>query len=155
MSDWKPGDVVAYKSERRDRWCREGLAIATQWRSGKVVLVDTFWATMSDAHVLTTAEEASAELRFNVADYDELPYRADDQWRSYAQEDRALITSQHGLQRRLFVRKGATEDLPTKIENARQALASAEEEQRRSEWRVEDRKRDLAALLEVAEAVQS
>ena len=146
MSGWKQGDVIRYTSERRDRHCREGMAIARVRADGSVFFADTFWGYGGDDHVLTEAELLTAELRFNTADYDELPLRSGYTWESYAPSDRAVITQQHGLQRRLFVRKGATEDLPTKVENAKQALALAEDEVRSAQWRVEDRQRDLAKL---------
>ena len=148
MSDniWRPGDVVRYESERHDRHCREGMALAVERSKDTVILVDTFWNSMSDSHVLTAAEEATAELRFNTADFDALDRHETYRWENYAPTDRQVITSQHGLQRRLFIRKGATEDYVTKVQNAREKLAAAVSELASAERSVQRAKDDLARM---------
>jgi hypothetical protein len=113
---------------------------------GRVILVDTFWGSMSDAHVLTATEAATASLQFNVGDYDELQRRDGYQWKNYAPADRARITSQHGLQERLFIRKGATEDHATKVENAREKLAEAQRDLDSANRAVQWAMNDLARL---------
>lgn len=144
------GTVVKYTPDpsRHDpRWCREGTAIAIQWPT-KVVLADTYWYTMSDAHILNEVELATIEVKFHLDDYDELKdtYGTRDRWLRYAPADRKRISSQHGLQERLFIRKGAEPDLPTQIENARVAVAEAEHELRMAEGRVTRRREELGEL---------
>ena len=120
------GEVICYQPERRDRWCREGYAISDEHGH----FIDTYWMSMSDAHVVTPAELATAEHQFWLDDYRELDrYRhgTPDEWAKYAPADRRRVTSQHGLQARYFVRHGAEYDLPTQIENAVAALERAEE----------------------------
>jgi hypothetical protein len=149
MTGFRAGDVVKYvPADRFDRWwCREGTAIATQ-RDGDIILVDTYWGSGSDNHVLRDDETATATLKFNLGDFDELPSRPGVRlaWGKYAPADRELIPSQHGLQCRYFIRKGAAESLPTQVENATQALIDAESELRSAQWRVESRAKELAEL---------
>jgi len=71
-------------------------------------------------------------------------------WRDFAAEDRRVITAQHGLVRAEYVRLGAVSHLPTRIANAEQALAEAEEELRSAQYRVKARSRDLAELRRAA-----
>lgn len=136
MSDlktaFKLGDVVQYDVE--DPHCREGMAIAKQREDGRTYLADTYWS--SENHILSEAEVASAELVFNLADYDELDqYRHESaaKWKTYAPADRERITSQHGLQVRWFIRKGASPDLQTQIENACEAYVEAQSKLRSAE----------------------
>lgn len=152
---FRVGDVLRYTPQPRfqgqadTRWCREGTALATERRDGSTLILDTYWGSMSDAHVLTDAELATAELIFNVGDYDELDqYRSGsrEQWLRYAPEDRQRITSQHGLQCRWFIRKDASESLATQIENAREAVRDAEGKVESAQWRLDWAKRDLAEL---------
>ena len=147
------GDVVRYYPE--DRHCREGMAIVGERSDGRVILVDTFWGSMNDSHVLTDAEEATAELLFNKADYDEVPRHMAYCWKDYAPADRRAITSQHGLQRRLFIRKGATEDHATKVENAREKLAEAERDLESAKSAVQWAIDDLARVQAEQWAAQS
>ena len=148
-SETKTGDVVRYKSERDNRWCREGTAEAIE-RSGKVILVDTYWGRYDgDSHALTDAELASAELIFNIGGYDELDRYGPgsrDEWMRYAPADREQITSQHGMQSRWFVRKGASEDMDTQIANAQELVGAAQEAVRSAENRLEWATQDLASL---------
>lgn len=121
------GDVVSYfPDERYDRWwCREGTAIV-EIRDGQVLLFDTYWGfgPSSDPHRLTPTEIATAKVQFNLHDYDDV--RDEWRWERFAPEDRAVITAQRGLQRRWLVRKGASEHLPTQVENARERVREAE-----------------------------
>jgi hypothetical protein len=148
----RDGDVVKYLPDARFErwWCREGTAIGNVGQDGSTLLVDTYWgAHGSDPHVLTTTEIAGAELVFNIADYDELDQYASysaEKWARYAPADRREITSQHGLQRRYFVRRGAREDLPTQIANARERVDDAESEVRVAQHNLDWRRRELAAL---------
>jgi hypothetical protein len=143
---FKPGDVVRY--DVAERHCREGMAIAKERAGGGVVLVDTFWQS-SGEHVLTDDELTTAEMVFNLADYDELDrywHESAAKWKTYAPADRETITSQHGLQVRWFVRKGALPDLQTQIENACEAFLDAQTKLRSAEFRAEVAWRDLAEL---------
>lgn len=145
MTGPREGDVVSYIPDRRDRHCREGMAIV---RDGQ--FVDTFWGSMSDAHVLTATEIATVGLIFNVGDYDELDQydrSAHSTWERYARVNRARITSQHGLQSRYFIRKGASEDLPTQIGNARAKVYEAKSEVERAARRLESAEQQLATLV--------
>lgn len=146
---FRSGDVVRYDTlTMPSRHCREGWAIAKERNDGRVVLLDTFWGS-TDNHVLTDEEVATAELVFNLADYDEFDQydrSSSARWETYKREDRETVTSQHGLQRRWFVRKGAEPDLATQIENARQVLEDAERKLESAEWRVRGAKQDLEQL---------
>ena len=131
-TEFKPGDVVRY--DPTNRWCCEGTAIATTWKD-RVVLLDTYWRSIGDDHRLTVEEIETVEFLFNTDDYDEMSgghrgRNAPDTWATYAPTDRQRVTSQHGLQSRWFLRKGAQPDLATQIDNARQAVADAYEKLR-------------------------
>lgn len=149
-TEFKAGDVVRYETlDRPDRHCREGMAIAKAGGNGRVLLVDTFWASFSESHTLTAEEVATAEPVFNLADYDELDrsrHGAAEKWKTYAPADREVVTSQHGLQVRWFIRKGVEPDLATQIDNARDAVGDAYEKLRRAEHGVEYALRSLALL---------
>lgn len=142
MSGFRPGDVVDYTPERT--WCREGVAIASQYGDRDAVLLDTYWAT--DRHRLTDAEIATATWRFNVNDFDQLPGRSKSEWEQYAPSDRQTITSQHGLEVRRFIRKGATKDHATQVENARDRLREARSALQSAQHAVERAVRDLATV---------
>ncbi|QMU22047.1 hypothetical protein [Gordonia rubripertincta] len=151
MSTYTPreGDVVRYRSERDNSWCREGMAIATKRSWDKdVVLIDTFWGHSSpEDHILTRGEIATAELLFNLADYDEVGRSRKAppaEWERRAEADRQIITQQHRLQNRWFIRKGSTEDRDTIIGNARTRLTEAESELESARRRVEWAREDLA-----------
>lgn len=134
-TEFKPGDVVRYDTGM-DRHCREGWAIA-EARLDSVVLFDTFWGTPGDRHLLTYDELGTAEVVFNLDDYDELDqyrrHKSAATWKTYRPEDRETVTSQHGLQVRWFVRKGAEPDLQTQIENACEAYVEAQSKLRSAE----------------------
>ena len=120
---FKAGDVVRYDSELPDRWCREETAIVED-RNTRLIFVDTYWGSMFDSHILTLSEIDTAEVMFNLSNFREVARYAP--WLDYHPDDRAAITSQHGLQRRRFVRIGAEPDQDTCIENAREAVRDAE-----------------------------
>lgn len=143
------GQVITYQPERSSYHCREGWAISNDY--GR--FVDTFWMSMSDAHVVTADELATAEHQFWLDDYRELDRHSrgtPDEWAKYAPEDRRRIPSQHGLQARYFVRHEAGFDLPTQIENAVAALRQAEDDAESAQRRLKraqervDELRDLS-----------
>lgn len=139
---YQTGGVYHYTSDRKDRWCREEVAIVDA--SG--VLMDTYWRHGSDDHRLTDSELATAEFVFNLSDYDELSHHEACKWHDYNPADRQVVTSQHGLSRRYFIRKGSAPDLSIKIQNARDAVADAEQKVSDAESRLEWRRRELAEL---------
>ena len=150
MTKFRPGDVVTYHPDQRH--CREGTAIAEAPNGFDVVLFDTFWGCGGDQHRLTATEVAAAEFKFAIGDYDELDrysHSSAGTWLKYAPADRQLITSQHGLQKRWFIRKGATEDLATQIDNAHEKVAewerAVESATRSLGWARDDLNRLLAA----------
>lgn len=160
MSEFRTGDVLRYRSQRKPdpHWCREGLAIVND--RGRAV--DTYWSSGND-HVLTLEELETARLIANLEDWDlHTQYRRRvgsamqmGAWEDYREEDRLRITQQHGHIEILYVRKGAQPDLGTKIENARTAVEEAESKlqsaQRRLEWAQEDLAK-LEAEREVSHA---
>lgn len=146
-TDLRPGDVLRYRplGEFEPHWCREGLALVDD--NGHAF--DTYWGTYGDHHRLTEAELASADLVFNVNDYDELDQYSRGSrltWETYHPDDRARITQQHGHQERLFIRLGAEPSLETQIENARAEVEQAETDLASSERRLQWRREDLAKL---------
>ncbi|SHX96547.1 Uncharacterised protein [Mycobacteroides abscessus subsp. abscessus] len=156
MSTFRPDDVVRYRPSAHH--CQEGVAIAKDC-GGSVVLVDTFWQSAShDDHVLTASEIASAELVFNMEGYDELDRyisSSEQLWNKYAATDRQVVTSQHGLQKRWFIRKGARPDWNTQIDNARQVVAGYERELEAVRSHLEWARRDLADMLAAATTGQT
>jgi hypothetical protein len=145
---FKPGDVLTYLTERDH--CRETTAFVLD--NGRAV--DTFWRGdfergSGEVHSLTAAELETAEVRFNVNDYDQLDlYAASSRalWETYHPDDRGRIPSQHGLQETLFVRRGATPHLETQIENAKADVAKAEAALSVAECRLEWARSYLADL---------
>ena len=142
------GTVVRFipdPSQHSPRWCREGIAIAQ--KDGR--LHDTFWGSGSEAHIVREVELPSVEVLFHMDDYDELDkWRPDRQkWLTYAPDDRKRITMQHGLQERLFIRKGALPHRETMLAQARQKVEDAEGDVRRAEGDLRWAREDLAALL--------
>lgn len=128
MSDFKIGDVVDYTPDidytgRPAHHCREGVAIVVERKDQSLYLIDTFWGSGTDAHVLSETEVANAELRFNTGEYRELEHNEnrDGIPREYWQE----IPSQHGLQKRRFVEVGAGPTWEQKHANARQDIINA------------------------------
>lgn len=153
------GDVYDYTpmdaNGKTEHHCREGQATVERFSSG-LFLLDTFWGRGGDRHQLTMAELATAEFSFNEHDYDELDGRGEAQmetWKTYSPDDRGRITSQHGLQSRWLIRKGAKPDLATQIGNARAEVEAAEGNVRSAEFRLKMRRDDLAALLDAPASV--
>lgn len=139
---FRPGDVVRY-DVAGSRHCREGMAIA----NAGGVLIDTYWSSGNDR--LTPTEVATARLVFNIEEFDEIGKHHFPRFEDFAREDRAVITSQHGLRVRRFLRRGAEPSLLTKIENAEARLVEAVRERDSAQWRVEAAERDLADLTSV------
>lgn len=139
--EFTQGVVVRYTPDpaRHDpRWCREGMAIADE----RGLLIDTYWGCGQDRHIVRGDELETVEVLFHLDDFDELGPRSKEQWKTYAPDDRQRVTSQHGLQERLFIRKGAEPDIATQIANAeekvRQAEYDAESAGRHLDWARED-----------------
>jgi|ERR1700729_593809 len=126
MSEFKTGDVLRYLPSHGPH-CREGMARVVS--SDRIV--DTYWGWEdSGAHVLSGSELEGAKVGFNVSDFDVLDcYSAASRttWLTYHPRDRERLTSQHGLQELLFLRKDATPDLETQISNAQGKVEEAEE----------------------------
>lgn len=141
------GDVLRY-SPAGGTHARECVAYVLP--TGRVV--DTFWHTFesdSNAHVLSVEELRTAEVVFNVRDYDALgryAHGARETWLTYRPCDRGRISSQHNLQELLFVRKGAQPDLDTQIANAREKVEDAESKVRSAESGLQWAREDLAKL---------
>lgn len=151
---FKPGDVLAYTP--REYHCCEGTAFVTE----NGTPLDTFWGPDGDGQYGRLREEelATAEIKFNVNDYDALDRYSKGSaatWKTYHPDDRALITSQHRLQHQFFIRKGAKPDLSTQIENAQAAVEDAESELRSAEARLGWRRQELAELQSVSSVVAS
>ena len=147
------GDVFTYTPDidwtgRPTHHCREAWAIVVEGRNYSMT-IDTFWGTLSDAHILTDPELATLSFEFNTDGYDELEHRRGVYmtWEQYNPFQREIIPSQHGLQRRYFVAKGAVPDTETLIENARAKVEKAESELRSAEYSLTMAKRDLDELL--------
>lgn len=142
MSEFAPGDVLRYVPNQRH--CREGMAIVHD--DGRVL--DTFWD--SDRHLLNKEERATAEVVFNLNDFDALDLYGSAAslatWETYHRDDRACVTSQHGLQAALYIRKGATPDLGTQIANAEDKVEEAESGVRMAEWMLEGVRERLEEL---------
>lgn len=135
--------VYTYTADSGVRHCREGMAVEQEYYDGSVFLTDTFWGTCDD-NVLTEDEQATAVLLFDTDGCEPVPDGHD--IRDYAEADRFAITHQHGLQRELYIRKGATPDLDTQIENARQALEDARSTLRSAESDVQLAEEELDSL---------
>lgn len=145
MSTFKTGDVLRYVPRRYH--CKEGTAFVTE----RGTPLDTYWGPGGNGEYghLRPEELATAEVVFNVNDYDALDIYANQSratWLTYHPDDRGRITSQHGLQEALFVRKGATPDLATQIQNARDRVDEAESRVQLAEHILESRRRELAEL---------
>lgn len=126
------------------RHCKEGWAIETE----DGTLRDTYWH--SDRSVLSKEEVTSAVLEFDTDDFEELPLsrdeRAPKRWMSYAPKDRGCIPSQHGLSRQWFIRRGASPDLSTEIENQENELSEARTALGMAQYRVDRAEEKLTDL---------
>lgn len=141
-----PGNVLRYSP--RVSHAREGMAIVED--SGRAF--DTYWSAGGRAQ-LSPEDLKTAEVIFNIGDYDQLdPYVGSSRprWEQHHPDDRQRVTSQRGLQEVLYVRKGATPDRGTQIDNAREAIREAEENARSAESRLKWARDDLRALEEVS-----
>jgi hypothetical protein len=146
-ADYAPGTVKP--ADRHDPyWCREGMAVAEKRADGTVFFADTYWGGGMDRHILTDAEIATADVLFHL-DRFRLVERGET-WDDFAEADRQLITSQHRLQNKKYVRIGAQPDHETKVENAqekvREAIDAVESAKRSLHWA----ERDLAELSDEA-----
>lgn len=146
-TELRAGDVLTYKSERDGNWCREGMAVVHEV-AGRLIAVDTYWATSvlsrsvsPDCHVLTDAELDTASVSFNLADF-EVTNAQHGSYLDYAPADRAVVTSQHGLQKTLLVRKGAKPSgsaiVRKHVDRVREARQNLESAQRRLLWAEDD-----------------
>lgn len=134
MTAIREGDVLQYEPRAGEEgatnrsWCREGIAVVEQGRGvgGASILVayDTYWS--SDRHRLTVKELETAELLFNVHDFEEVSavHRSGvpASWEDFASDDRRTISGQHGHTMRYFVRKGAEPNHATMLANAEAAV---------------------------------
>jgi len=136
------GDVYTYTPTQHH--CREGLAIEDE--RGR--LYDWFWGSSRDSMLDKVVPRDAQDLTFvaNLNDYELTARDGRESNSEYAREDRLVITSQHGLQRTYYVRKGAKPDLATKIENARTELREADEKARQAHRNVEWAQKKLARL---------
>ena len=138
----KPGEFYRFTPDNHH--CTEGIAAVEE----NGTLNDTFWGSAYD-NPLSETERATLELYFDSADFDEIKHSlAQQKFEKFHPDDRRRVTSQHGLQGRYFVRKGAKEDIATQIKNteawieqATAELRSAERnKQRAEEWLAQLRK---------------
>ncbi|SII06995.1 Uncharacterised protein [Mycobacteroides abscessus subsp. abscessus] len=149
-----PGHVVSYTPS--NTWCREGIAIVQDriQLNGRYLMLDTYWGD-TEPSALSDAEADTAELMFKLADYDELDrhsHSSKANWEKYAPADRQLITSQHGLQKRWFIRKGATPDWHTQIGNALGVTAAAALGLGRARQQLDWANQDLRRVISEAQA---
>lgn len=152
---FRAGDVISYTTlTRPNRWCREGTALG-EMVNGTLMWRDTFWSYGGQQHVLTDDEVATGTLVFNVHDYEKLDESTSlarsnslRTWEQHHPDDRAVLTSQHGLVISYYLRKGAKPDLDTQIDNAKEALVMAKAEADAAQRAVARRQEELASLLE-------
>jgi hypothetical protein len=140
-------DVYRYRPQQHH--CREGIAV----ENDRGVLIDTFWGLDSSLGLdQIVGRDQRLERLGNLDDYVRIGRSAEHPFEDYAPADRLVVPSQHGLQRALFVRRGAQPDHATRVANARRQLeddvAAAESAQHRVE-----RARAELARLEAAAAV--
>lgn len=145
---FRPGLVVRYvpdPSRHDPRWCREGMAIADD--RGR--LVDTFWESMNEAHVLNDVEQATVEVLGHLDDYVRV---SDLGWpnshaEDYHPDDRLTVTHQHGLRRVEYVRAGSQRHLGTQIRDQIRKVRAAERAAAAATHDVESLRRGLDELL--------
>lgn len=145
QATFRPGDVLRYVPALTH--CREGRAFVQADGSA----LDTYWRPEGDqdSHRLSAEEMAKAKLCFNVGDYTALDrYTAvsRETWETFHPADRGRITSQHGLQETLFIRRGAVPHLNTQIANAEQRVTRAEAELRNAQHVLGRERLELANL---------
>lgn len=133
-------DVYRYRPAVHN--CLEGIAIENEHG----VLYDTYWG-IDDAGAECVGRDAQdLTLIGNLGDYERIDRNAEHPFDDYAPVDRLAITSQHGLQRALFVRKGADPDHATKVRNARNELEDATHAVEAAQRRAERARQALADL---------
>lgn len=134
------GDVYTYTP--KSRHCMEGLAVENE----RGIIIDWFWSgdAVGNQAVSPGAEDLTKIA--NLSDYDLTPMNGRKSNKDYAPEDQLVLTSQHGLRRTYYIRKGAEPDLTTKIENARKRLEQAESDARSAQFQVERAREDLDRL---------
>lgn len=126
-SDWIPG--AYYRYTPTNRHCHEGIILAVQDEGG-VYLVDTFWGARGDSalSIVRSDDEglATTELLFNPADGWELAglYLA---IADFDDDDVRIITSQHGLQKTIWIRTGSGPSNVKRLANARARTLEARE----------------------------
>lgn len=136
-----PGDVVRYDIDGSHH-CREGVAIA----NAAGVLFDTYWT--SDNHRLTATEYATARLSFNLNDFDEVgPHSST--FEDYAETDRGILTSQHGLRVRRFLRRGAQPSLLAKMNRIEAQIATATHDRDFAQRTIERLEAELADITSI------
>lgn len=135
------GDVYTYTPT--EHHCMEGLAIENERGS----LIDWFWNGSIVSHRQIVSRDA-AGLTFvaNLGDYEMTDRDGSKSNAEYAPADRLTIHAQHGLQRTNYIRKGATPDLATKIDNAKHEVESAEAEMRSAKHHLEWARTKLSEL---------
>lgn len=134
-------DVYRYRPQQHH--CTEGIAV----ENDRGVLLDTFWGldnSVGLSHVV--GREQYLEHLGNLDDYERIGRNSEHPFQDYAPADRLVVTSQHGLERALFVRKGAAPDHGTQVANARQALEDAVAAAESAQRRVDSARRELASL---------
>ena len=140
MSTYKDGDVYRYTPERT--WCREGLATPT---SDGLGLLDTYWQGGQETHRLTGEELATAEFSFNTNDYRELGRY--DSWDDYPEEDKRVLTAQHGYSRTRYLRIGAEPSRAVIEANLREAVEESLVKVDSAQWSLERAQRQLRDFL--------
>lgn len=136
---FRVGDVIRY--EPKSTWCHDGYAIARARRDGSVALFETYWSGGGDDNIVAPEQ---CELLFNLADYEEKPEYV---WETFAPADRQYIPKHSGYHTVFLVRKVATPDLATQIENARERVTGAENKVRSAQHLLQWRQSELDALL--------
>ena len=148
-----------YTFDREQRHCVEGIAYADLVKSVGVVLRDTFWGPQGSTDFmvghnrLSDAERASLRLLFNP----------NDGWREVSRSDVPedfdladvrRVTSQHGLQEKVWIRDGAQPSLAIRIFNAQERLREARSAAESAIRTVEHHAMEVARLVAEQSAVQ-
>ena len=148
-----------YTFDRDEHHCVEGIVYADLVRSEGIVLRDTFWGPrgsttfMVGHNHLSEAERASLRLLFNP----------DGGWREatrndvpedFDPDDVRRVTSQHGLQKKVWIRDGAQPSLAIRIFNAQERLREARSAAESAICTVEHHAMEVARLVAEQSAVQ-
>lgn len=136
IKSFKDGDVVKYRVTQSH--CREGMAIC---ESGQ--LLDTFWH-FGDRHELNNEECNSVQFMFNLREFVSTNSY---EWVNYLDDDKGLVTHQHGLSKDYFLRKGAKRSLEIMIKNAEIKIIEAEKKLLQADNELRWRKDELTKLL--------